>query len=67
MNKIQNLLKERILVLDGAMGTMVQKYALQESDFRGERFVEHPVPPGEISITSDMQMTPPLWQKVKRN
>ena len=44
MNKIQNLLKERILVLDGAMGTMVQKYALQESDFRGERFVEHPVP-----------------------
>ena len=24
-------------------------------------------PPGEISITSDMQMTPPLWQKVKRN
>ena len=41
--KIQNILKERILVLDGAMGTMVQRYALDEKDFRGERFAGHPV------------------------
>ena len=41
--ELRNLLKERVLVLDGAMGTMVQKYALQEADFRGERFAEHPV------------------------
>ncbi len=34
----QNLLKERILVLDGAMGTMIQQYKLSENDFRGERF-----------------------------
>lgn len=40
---IEELLKDRILVLDGAMGTMVQKYALSEDDFRGERFAEHPV------------------------
>ena len=41
---IQDILRERILVLDGAMGTMIQKYALQESDFRGTQFAAHPVP-----------------------
>src|SRR6056297_1331638 len=35
---IQELLKERILVLDGAMGTMIQGYNLSEEDYRGERF-----------------------------
>jgi 5-methyltetrahydrofolate--homocysteine methyltransferase len=35
------LLSRRILVLDGAMGTMVQRYALSEADFRGERFTNH--------------------------
>ncbi len=35
-------LAERILVLDGAMGTMVQRHALTEADFRGERFRDHP-------------------------
>lgn len=34
---LQNALTERILILDGAMGTMIQKYKLTESDFRGER------------------------------
>ena len=38
---IEKLLKERILVLDGAMGTMIQRYPLEEKDFRGERFVNH--------------------------
>ena len=33
---------ERILVLDGAMGTMIQRYGLTEDDFRGERFKELP-------------------------
>ena len=41
---IQDLLKDRILVLDGAMGTMVQRYTLHECDFRGDRFAGHPVP-----------------------
>ena len=37
---MQQQIKERILVLDGAMGTMIQQYNLTESDFRGERFGE---------------------------
>tara|TARA_Y100000589_G_scaffold291166_1_gene294479 strand:- start:86268 stop:87281 length:1014 start_codon:yes stop_codon:yes gene_type:complete len=37
-------LKERILVLDGAMGTMIQQHQLSEEDFRGERFKNHPQP-----------------------
>ena len=44
MQKIQDLLKERILVLDGAMGTMIQRYGLTEEDFRGTRFKDHPFP-----------------------
>ena len=40
--KIEELLKERILVIDGAMGTMIQRYKLTEEDFRGERFKNHP-------------------------
>ncbi|MHA6248492.1 methionine synthase [Pontibacter sp. CAU 1760] len=39
---IHTLLKERVLVLDGAMGTMIQRYELTEADFRGERFANHP-------------------------
>jgi len=38
MKKIQDILKERILVLDGAMGTMIQQYKFTEEDYRGERF-----------------------------
>ena len=36
--KLRKLLDERILIIDGAMGTMVQRYKLQEADYRGERF-----------------------------
>ncbi len=35
-------LENRILVLDGAMGTMIQNHSLEEEDFRGERFINHP-------------------------
>ena len=39
MNKtLENTIKERILILDGAMGTMIQRYKLSEEDYRGERF-----------------------------
>ena len=41
-NEVSLLLKERILLLDGAMGTMIQGYKLSESDYRGERFRDHP-------------------------
>ena len=37
---LQTALQQRILVLDGAMGTMVQRYKLQEQDYRGERFAD---------------------------
>ena len=37
---IQSLLKERILFLDGAMGTMIQRHGLEEADYRGERFAD---------------------------
>lgn len=40
---LKNLLKEKILILDGAMGTNIQKYKLSESDFRGEIFKNHTV------------------------
>ncbi|MCK9210722.1 MAG: methionine synthase, partial [Ignavibacteriaceae bacterium] len=39
---LQNLLKQRILVLDGAMGTMIQRHNLTEDDFRGNQFKNHP-------------------------
>jgi 5-methyltetrahydrofolate--homocysteine methyltransferase len=42
--KIKDILKERILVIDGAMGTMIQRHQLTEEDFRGERFKNHAHP-----------------------
>lgn len=44
MKKIDDILQERILVLDGAMGTMLQRYKFTEEDFRGERFRDWPSP-----------------------
>ncbi|HTH24535.1 MAG TPA: methionine synthase, partial [Vicinamibacterales bacterium] len=41
VDTLKKLLAERILVLDGAMGTMVQRHKLSEADFRGERFKNH--------------------------
>jgi len=41
---IKELLIQKIMVLDGAMGTMIQKENLEEEDFRGERFIDHPLP-----------------------
>jgi 5-methyltetrahydrofolate--homocysteine methyltransferase len=38
LERLDGLLKERILILDGAMGTMIQRYKLEEKDYRGERF-----------------------------
>ncbi|KPK88481.1 methionine synthase, partial [bacterium SM23_31] len=41
ISKITNLLHKRILILDGAVGTMIQRLKLDEDDFRGERFKDH--------------------------
>ena len=40
--ELSSLLAQRLLVLDGAMGTMIQRHSLTESDYRGERFKAHP-------------------------
>jgi 5-methyltetrahydrofolate--homocysteine methyltransferase len=42
MKTIYDVLKERILVIDGAMGTMIQRHKLEEKDYRGERFKDWP-------------------------
>jgi 5-methyltetrahydrofolate--homocysteine methyltransferase len=42
VNQLREILKTRILVLDGAMGTMIQRHKLSEEDFRGEKFKDHP-------------------------
>ncbi len=43
MSKIEEILSEKILILDGAMGTMLQEYKFSEEDFRGKRFADWPV------------------------
>ena len=48
---LEALIKERILILDGAMGTMIQRVGLQEQDFRGERFADHP---GDLKGNNDL-------------
>jgi len=49
--EIAGLLGERILLLDGAMGTMIQGYKLSEEDYRGERFRNHP---GDLKGNNDL-------------
>jgi 5-methyltetrahydrofolate--homocysteine methyltransferase len=44
MSNIYNELQKRILILDGAMGTMLQDYNFSEEDYRGERFKDYPTP-----------------------
>ena len=51
MKTIQDCLKDRILVIDGAMGTMIQRYKLSEADYRGERFSNWP---SDIKGNNDM-------------
>ncbi|ALD22300.1 homocysteine S-methyltransferase family protein [Hymenobacter sp. DG25A] len=41
---LPDLLRQRLLILDGAMGTMIQRHPLTEEDFRGTRFADHPKP-----------------------
>ena len=48
---ISQVVSERILILDGAMGTMIQQYNLKEEDFRGERFAHIP---GQLKGNNDL-------------
>ena len=49
--KLEDLVRRRILILDGAMGTMIQRYNLTEADFRGESFKEMP---GQMKGNNDL-------------
>ena len=51
MMNLREIVKEKILILDGAMGTEIQKYNLTEEDFRGERFRDLP---GMMKGNNDM-------------
>ena len=51
MSRLEGLVRERILILDGAMGTMIQQYNLTEEDFRGERFAQIP---GQLKGNNDI-------------
>ena len=49
--RLEALLRQRIVYLDGAMGTMIQQLKLQEADYRGERFQDHP---GQLKGNNDL-------------
>ena len=51
LDKFRAALKERILILDCAMGTMIQSYDLSDKDYRGDRFADHP---GELKGNNDL-------------
>jgi 5-methyltetrahydrofolate--homocysteine methyltransferase len=65
MKDIKQLLKERILILDGAMGSMIQQYHLTEEDYRGKKFVHLP---GLLKGNNDMLSItqPEIIKKIHR-
>ena len=62
LETLREQLARRILILDGAMGTMIQRHKLSEADFRGERFRDHPQ---DLKGNSDLicltRPDGPLW------
>src|SRR3569623_3487166 len=57
MSHLIDELQRRILILDGAMGTMIQSYGLGEAEYRGERFKDHPC---DLKGNNDLlSLTPP--------
>ncbi|MGE5651192.1 MAG: homocysteine S-methyltransferase family protein, partial [Bacillota bacterium] len=53
---LRDLLAQRILVLDGAMGTMIQQYKLTEEDYRGARFADFAVPGKELFVKGNNEL-----------
>jgi len=53
---LRQLLSQRILILDGAMGTMIQRYKLTEEDYRGTRFADFSVPDKEIFVKGNNEL-----------
>ncbi len=53
---LRDLMAKRILILDGAMGTMIQQYKLTEEDYRGERFADFSVPGKELFVKGNNEL-----------
>ena len=53
---LRELLQQRILILDGAMGTMIQRYHLSEADYRGERFKDFSVPGKDLFVKGNNEL-----------
>ena len=53
---LRDLLQQRILILDGAMGTMIQRYHLSEADYRGERFKDFSVPGKDLFVKGNNEL-----------
>ncbi len=54
--QLRELLSKRILILDGAMGTMIQRYKLTEEDYRGSRFADFSVPGKEVFVKGNNEL-----------
>ena len=54
--QLRSLLAQRILILDGAMGTMIQRYKLTEEDYRGQRFADFAVPGKELFVKGNNEL-----------
>ncbi|GAB3541422.1 methionine synthase [Noviherbaspirillum agri] len=53
---LRDLLSQRILILDGAMGTMIQQYKLTEEDYRGTRFADFSIPGKELFVKGNNEL-----------
>ncbi len=54
--QLRELLAKRILILDGAMGTMIQRYKLSEADYRGARFADFAVPGKDVFVKGNNEL-----------
>ena len=54
--RLRDILRQRIMILDGAMGTMIQRYKLTEEDYRGERFKDFVVPGKELFVKGNNEL-----------
>ncbi len=54
--QLRSLLAKRILILDGAMGTMIQRYKLTEEDYRGQRFADFSVPGKDVFVKGNNEL-----------
>lgn len=72
IHSLHEAIKQRILILDGAMGTMIQSYKLQEADYRGERFANYHMDIAGVTIcclllsrTSSVKFSRLIWMLVQ--